>query len=334
MKKNLVLLAVLVFSLMSVIPQTVLADQLSDWTLSGTTATVVQDGISFKADTVDALTYAVYKVAQKTDSVTVEITPTFCEKKTDVDAWICVSFMGVPSMFSLDQQATTPGFVALYYNYKGTFRIALDGYMQDIYNGLDSWRLMEKGTPLKVGQKNKIELKWDTEQNFYHLIINDVQMDDNAQLMLGKKETIFPTGDKYILVGSYTQSGQPAEFVINSINGTAIGGTTSSQGGSSAAASTASSASSGTESQAASSVESITASSEESSDGASEDSIDSVDAQSIETSVISENDGMASNDDDGSDNKSGMWIIIVIAAGVLAAASAIFFIARSKAGKG
>jgi len=331
MKKILVLLAILVFSLVSVFPQSVLAEPLSDWTLSGTTAKAVSDGVSFKADALDTLTYAVYKIPQKTENVTVEITPTYCEKKTDVDAWICVSFMGVPSMFSLDQQATTPGFVALYYNYKGTFRITLDGYMKDIYNGLDSWRLMEKGTPLKVGQKNKIELKWDAKENFYHLIINGVQLDDNAQLMLGKKEVIYPTGEKYILVGSYTKSGQPAEFVINSVNGVPLGGTTGSQGGNStAASSTVSSSSSGKGSQAASSAESIMASREE----ASKNSIESAEASSSDANTISENDGMASSGDNGSGNQSGIWTIVIIAAGVLAAAAAVFFILRFKARKG
>ncbi len=333
MKKPVQLLALslaLAFSMSLFLVPCSAEDGLSDWTLSGTTATVQTDGIHFKADSLDALTYGVYNVPQNTQDVSVEITPVYCENKTDYDAWICVSFMGVPSMFSLEDQKNTPGFVALYYNYKGTFRITLDGYMEKIYNGLNSWRLLEKGTPLKVGQKNKIVLKWDTEQNFYHLVINDVQLDDNAQLMLAVKDVIFPTGSKYILVGSYTQDGKPAEFIINSINGKELGAAqpTSSAALSSAPASSAA-ASFVSQDSAVSNPESLTASSEVPVESTvSEEASDVSDGSA---STIS-GDGMAG--DDETDGNSALPIILGIAGGAIILAAAILLFLKRKASKG
>ena len=317
MKKFLVLVIIVMVSCFLATSVSAATDK--DWTFSGLNGTLSTDGMKFTESSIETINSAVYNYDLNTKNIKVEITPHSCVNKLDNDAWIAVCFMGVPSMFSLEKQAQTPGFVALYFNYNGTFRIQLDGYMEDIFNGADSWRLLQKGTPMKVGQKNTIELKYDEPNGMYHILINGIQLDDNAQLGLVdekteaatvKPETIFPSGKAYVVVGSYTSAGTAASFTVNSINGKSLGGVpTSSKTSTPGKTSTASQSST-----------SVSASETSSSDTTTTETFAAETTTEISTTSTTKG-GMAGSNDPENNN---LWIFVVVAAVVVLAGAGTF----------
>lgn len=348
MKKVVLLTLVLLICFLSM-GLSVSAEALTDWTDNGAQAKQLSGGISFTPSKLGEIDYAVYNQGLDVKDIKVEITPSYCENETDNDSWISVNFMGVPSIFSLSNKASTPGFVVLYYNYSGTFRLTMDGYMKGILQDADSWRLLQKGTPMKMGQKNTIELKYDDKEGYYHIIVNDKQLDDNANLALVNPDTqkvtvtpdkIFPDGKAYVVIGTYTSAGKPASFTINSINGKSMGKANSSGSGSNAVSDTDSTAISDSSSNTDSSITSDTGSNtsnstnndvnnQEGNISSNESNISDSSQAAVSTSAGSENsntgniDGMAKENSNDSNNT--LMVVIVITA-IIVIGVVVFFV--------
>lgn len=226
MKKVYIFCLIIIFCSLFIGITTASAETLSDWIDSGSLPEEVENGIRFTGKDIRDIFYAVYKKPLDVKKgITVEITPEYCEDKTINDAWISVSFMSTPSLFNLTKPIETPGFVALYYNYNGVFRVNIDGYMENIYESRNTWRLLQKGTPLKVGERNTIELKWkeSEEGDMLNLFINGKQMDNESELALIRPDVMFAEGKAYVMLGTYASGGKPAIYTIHRINDTRFG---------------------------------------------------------------------------------------------------------------
>lgn len=288
----------------------VMAEGLSDWKDTDSSPKEGEDGIKFTVTETGKLGYAVYNVPLDPKNITVDITPEYCENKTDNDAWVAVNFLGVPEIFNLSDQAKTPGFVTLYYNYNGTFRIQLDGYGKGVYEERNSWRLLEKGTPLKVGERNTIELKWNEKENIFNLFINGKQIDDQGQLAMAKPEIMFPENKAYVVVATYAGGGKPAEYTVHRINDTYFGTNPKKVETSTGAGDQADNGNTGTTDQNG-------ASSENTSETAAND-------------TTAETDTMAENKEDGTNTP---IIITVVAAVLLLGAGGVLIAVKSKSKK-